>query len=454
MHTIVPFASAIFLVISCSSVWSQPNQMIASDGADELLRPRLQLYDWRVPTSPPELQCPKGASQQKKFVGKSWHTWCARGEKNHGPSHSFNLNSREHVVTEYYEGARHGWSIRVHVRPALELQNRSRNGNHWRFGELDRLRELTDELKTWLPSSTARPIRCPEGASSHIEWLSNEVFVVECQRPDGSRHGLHKQVQLSYGRETREVYENGVAVGPKMVIDDQRASEETLYDRGRFIRRLSWSKVGLQTLETRRRDKRAMVRFHKGGVPASLVRFKGDKRHGEALAWHENGQRAQRVEYRAGEVQGTIKKWDKKGNLIEIRRMVAGTGEVERINPGRSNEKTLCVYRQGQKVSCKTTDANGGLLEEDYFVNGQLSRARSWWRAGGTLRTDYVRSADNPEHTVQKNYESSGQLSQIGECYGSRCTTTRYDREGKAEIVHPRGMPERKELQRLLGDML
>lgn len=454
MHITVPLTSAIFLAISCTSVWSQPNQTIARDGSDTLLRPRMELADWRAPTAPPKLSCPTGTSQERRIIDKTWQTWCARDGQRHGPFHSFDLRSREHVTAEYVEGARHGWSIRVRVNPTVALHNPGRSAHQWRFDQLEHLRALTDELSRWLPSTTPRPIRCPEGARSHREWLSPEVWMVECRLPDNSRHGPRRQVQVSYGREIREVYRYGNPVGTRITIDDERTSEESLYDRGRLIRRLHWTKAGLQLLETRRRDRRVIVRFHAGGAPASLVRFKGDVQHGQAQIWHDNGQLAEQAEYRAGQVHGDVKKWDAKGNLIEVRRLVDGTGEVERIQPGRDNERTLCMHRQGQIVSCKTTDAQGGLLDESFYVDGQLSERKSWWSAGGALRSHYVRSADSPEHTVQRNYERDGHVSQVSECWGSRCTTTRHDRNGKTEIVYPRGFPERDKLQRLLGDML
>lgn len=454
MHITVPLTSAILLAISCTSVWSQPNQAIARDGSDDLLRPRMELYDWRAPTAPPKLSCPDGASQERRIIDKTWQTWCARDGQRHGPFQSFDLRSREHVDAEYVEGVRHGWAIRVRVHPTVELRNHGRNAQQWRFDQIERLSALTEELSDWLPRATPPPLRCPEGARSHRAWITPEVWKVECRLPDGSQHGPYRQMEVSYGREIREFYRYGKVVGTRVTIEDQRTSEESLYDRGRLIRRLHWTSTGLQMLETRRRDTRVIVRFHAGGEPASMVRFKGDVRNGESLAWHDNGQLAERAEYRAGAVSGAVKKWDAKGNLIEVRRLVAGTGEVERINPGRDNERTLCVHRQGQIVSCKTTDAKGGLLDESAYVDGHLHERKSWWSAGGALRSHYVRSPDNPEHAVQRNYERDGHVSQRSECWGSRCTTTRHDRDGKAEVVYPRGLPARNKLHRLLGDML
>ena len=460
MKATAPVTIALFLTTACSTAWSQTKLIAGGPSDAELKRaltPQLSLSSWRLPRDIPRLACPAGSAQTSKRqrgepAPASWQTHCVKGNKRHGPYQRFDRSTRTHVSGEYRDGVEHGWQIKVRTQPSIALEQKYVNRSAWTVGDLEKLPDQFRTLSDWWPSSKAPRLACPTGTTQQQKQYSPYLIDVFCQFPDETQHGPHVRLNLRSGVERYSQYALGEATRTVLVLDDQRSSEELLYKKGKPVRRLVWSRRGLQTFEAMRGAERVFVRWDKEGRAASLVRFRNDRRHGESLWWHANGQLARRVAYREGLEQPGGKKWNDKGVLIETRQMNRGTGQIIRVQPGRGNEKTVCEYVADQKTSCRTNTGKGQLVDDQVYQDGHLIHRKTFWDAG-PLRTEYVQDLATGR-SEQKNYGHQGQVEQVSRCVHSQCETVRYDRQGKATIVHSSGPPRDVKVLERIADML
>jgi len=430
---------SLLLVTACGPAWSQNAAqprgktvaVAAAASLTDTLAPTSELHRWMPSASPPELDCPKGAAQERRTTDTGWETWCARGKVKHGPARVFDRAARREARSTYEDGKLHGPASEIRLRPGLSLTQavQGYGSSHVQLANLEELTRASAELAGWLPSATPPRLACPESTAQHDE-VNAEGWKAECRRLDGSAHGPAR-TQSRAGQETRSVHENGRAAGATISISDGRTVIESTYEKGAQVRRLEWSGSVLLTLEVTRGESRALLRFHPTRIAAGLSRFKGDVRHGEWQSWHENGKLAEQAVYEAGKERPGAQRWDDQGRLIETRRLVEGTGTVEAIHPGRGDEKTVCERKAGKlQGSCRTTKKNGQLVDDTTYAGG-VALARKTWYEGGGLRTEW-KSDVQTGWSKQTNYHPEGRVEQTSECLVSVCKTVVYDDKGNA----------------------
>lgn len=435
--------ASLLLATACGPALSQPAPqnaaqprpkvaaVAAAASLTDTLAPTSELHRWVPSASPPDLDCPKGAVQERRTTDTGWETWCARGKVKHGPARVFDRAARREARSTYEDGKLHGAASEIQLRPGLSVgQNLTGYGqSHVQLTNLEELTRASADLATWLPSATPPRLACPESTTQHDE-VRSDGWNAECRRLDGSAHGPSR-AQTRDGRETRSVFENGRAAGTTISISDGRTVTESAYEKGVQVRRLSWSGGVLATLEVARGVNRALLRFHPSGIAAQLSRFKGDARHGEWQSWHENGKLAEQVVHESGKERPGAQKWDDQGRLIETRRLEAGTGTVESIQPGRDDEKTVCEWKAGKLHGhCRTTTKSGQLVDDTTYSDG-VALARKTWYAGGQRWTEW-NSDVKTGYAKQTNYNPNGRVEQVSECAASVCKTVRYDENGNA----------------------
>lgn len=428
--------ASLLLLASCDAAWSQtrPKVAVASSPADVLL-PTSELHTWVPSASPPSLTCPAGATQERQTTATGWETWCARGGVKHGPLRSFDRAGRRETRSTYEDGKLHGPASAIQLRPRIALAQAHRDGaGTLELGGADELIRAAADAATWLPSASPPRLACPEGTSQHDETRA-DGWTAECRRADGSAHGP-RRVQWQRGEERRTTMENGRESGATIVLHDGRTVTETVYDRGTQLRQITWTSGALATLEASRGQRRALLRFHPNGAPAQLSWFKGDLRDGEWQLWHENGQRAELIEYERGEERSGARRWDDQGHLVEIRKLQGGNGTIETINPGRGDEKTVCELKGGKRHgTCRTTTKSGQLTAEIHYVDGE-NRSSKIWRESGELWTEW---STDPQtgRSGQTNYGMNGRIEQVSECAQSSCRTVQYDDKGNPKPASP-----------------
>lgn len=463
MRVSITVTVGLLLLTSCSPAFSQPKTQVVAGGAassgpsvaaraslKDLTNPKNEFKDWVPSASPPPLDCPKGAAQERRTTEGGWETWCARGGVKHGPARSFERAARRELRQTFTEGALSGWSSEITLRPTLSVSGSP--GDALRgVQNIEELTKASAELVDWTPTAAPPKLSCPEGTSQ-----GNEVFadhwLAECRRPDGSVHGPSR-MQLRDGDEHRTVYVNGVLVGQRLTINDGRTVRDVLHEKGAPVRAIERGASSILTLELTRGDARVFVRFYPVGGAAQLSRFKRGARHGEWRWWHENGQLSETRTYQNGEELPGGQRFDMKGTMTEVRKLKEGTGTIEQVNPGRSFEKTVCEMKAGKNHGhCRTTATNGQILDDTTYVEGVPLARKSWWESG-QLRTDWVNDPKTGD-SKQTNYGMSGRVEQVSECHGDICKTTVFDDKGNPTPITGRGTPTTDDFMREVEDML
>lgn len=455
----IPFpslAALLLLTTSCGTAWSQTSraQAVAASPAADALAPTSPLHHWLPSATPPDLDCPAGAAQQRRTTETGWETWCERGGVKDGPARSFDRAARRESRSTYRDGKLHGPASEIQLRPTLSLaQSQHTSRSELRITDLGELTRASADLATWLPSASPPALACPPGTAQHDEEDA-DGWTAECRRPDGSVHGP-RRVQSRGGTETRTFFENGHPTETRLDLDDGRIVTETTWEKGAQVRKLEWNRRVLALLEGTRGKERVLLRFHPNGTPAQLSRFEGDVRHGEQRSWHDNGQLAEQVDYQAGKERPGGKRFDEQGRLIEIRKLTDGTGTIESIQPGRNDEKTVCEWKGGKRHgTCRTTTKEGAVTYEGGFADGVATGSKTWWE-NGALRTDWKVDPRTGE-SKQTNYGSNGKVEQVSVCHRSMCETTRYDDNGNPVPLQPqsRGATSKDEILRSIEDFL
>lgn len=426
----IPLASLgafVLLTTACGAAYSQAppvaQQKVAAAAPPlmDKLAPRSELHQFRPSASPPDLACPKGATQEKRTSDNGWDTWCAKGAVKHGPARSFDRAARRETRTTYEEGKLHGEASEIVLRPRLST------------GQAIGLAELvlvTAELATWLPSATPPKLDCPDSTAQH-DTTQRDGWKAECQRADGSAHGPVRELHV--GREERGYFENGQRSPATLAIDDGRTVTETTYDKGAAVRRLEWTGGALATLEVERSGEKTLLRFHTNGVVAQLSRFKGGVRQGEWQSWHENGELAEQVEYdSAGNERSGARRWGEYGELLETRRVVdAKAGTTESVRSFGDGSQAVCQYKEGKlHGACRTTNKAGQIIDETAYADGQATWRKTYF-PDGRVETDWTTDAAT-QRSKQTNYTVDGRITQISDCTGSACRLITYDDKGNA----------------------
>lgn len=444
MKSSITTAIGLLLLTSCGVARSQPKTQVVAGPAGkplavaggarsspkDLAKPTDDFLHWSPSTSLPELDCPKGTTQEKRTSESGWETWCARGAVKHGPARAFDKAARRESRQIFADGALSGWSTEITIRPTISLEGNQVNSAEMLRGaqSVEELTTISAELKDWAPNASPPALNCPAGTSQAKE-SSEDMWTVECRRPDGSAHGPSR-TQHRHGIEQRRLFLNGAQLGPTLTINDGRTVRDTLYQKGVMTRRLERTMTTLLTLEVFRGDKHFMVRFYPSGAVAQLSRFSKGVRAGEWRSWNESGALTERTTYQNGDEQPGSERRDEKGNVIEVRKLVKGTGTIERVAPGRDFEKEICEMKAGKRHGhCRTTTKGGQLLDDMTYVDGVAVERKIWWESGG-LRSEWafdVKTGDSK----QTGYNPQGRVEQTSECSRSNlCTMTEYDEKG------------------------
>ncbi|MCX6281172.1 MAG: hypothetical protein NTU51_04360 [Bacteroidetes bacterium] len=163
-------------------------------------------------------------------------------------------------------------------------------------------------------------------------------------------------------------------------ISNNPETEVFYEDDGSEIRTLFFDRLGKMTSDwDYHYGESKYVERYPGGVLHRVIHTRDNLKTGNSELYYPNGKMWQQVPYCYGKVEGTIKTWDPKGNLVN--EMPFDMGERNGLRKDYTDGKLNSVSMM------ENNDLNG--TETDYYENGKISRVIEWADDTREGKSDY-----------------------------------------------------------------
>jgi antitoxin component YwqK of YwqJK toxin-antitoxin module len=185
--------------------------------------------------------------------------------------------------------------------------------------------------------------------------------------------------------------------------------------------------------------------------------FKNGEKHGLESSWWTNGQLIAEASYNHNVLDGTFKRWDENGKLLDTFQMKNGTGIMKEYYPnGKIKDQRPLKLGQRDGVLVMYHD-NGSILSFAHAVDGKLEGpAVSYFYHGNLSGITSSFSRKGKCHGIHVSFKSNGE--DVAECRyylnGEKVDPSRYEKETKADPSLPRYQQEPKMYRALEKDIL
>ncbi len=391
--------------------------------------PTLNLAAWSIPKGPPALTCPSGSKAIATSQTNGWEVSCFRGNEKHGPSRSWDPKTLTEIQAVYDDGKLHGTSIEVVLKPELTVSTNSSYGgpNVLSMGIVAVAQKILAD--GWPLVSPTDPA-CPSGT-----LLKKSLSFSACFLPDDTYHGL----QLQFSPSTVQVAEFvlGENLSGNARLDDRRRARESVYERGQLVRALEHEPGRPLTLEVRRGDEVAVVRFSTGRTGLSLSRIKKGKLHGVQQTWDLEGRLASSRTYQNGQVEGLSASWSG-GQLNNVRLVNGGSGVEEQVI---GNSRKRCQIQDDRPTLCETVDGTSlKVVAREVHKEGRLWAAVSIAKNGTKISEEHL--TQTGERTFSGRWFEDGRPIYQTKCNEKECQMITWDDKGQPSTKITRINPD------------
>lgn len=116
--------------------------------------------------------------------------------------------------------------------------------------------------------------------------------------------------------------------------------------------------------------------YHNGGVDTEVT-YVGEHIEGITRYWYDNGVLKREVPMRRSVKHGTVREWDRAGNLLDESEFLEGTGIGRSFHDNGALAGEICMKNSIPHGYQRCWDESGELYAEVFYVNGRkVSRKR------------------------------------------------------------------------------